>query len=203
MSGHHVVHLRLTPELVQFLTKRAPKGKLNGQTIHDDGEGNLVGYISEEIMLDIFTRLYKGSGEEIQYVADESTQYDILIGKHKVDIKSKMRTSMIRPDYDVSIAEYTISHQQCDTYAFCSITFTRDKKTPLDFYFMGVMKKADFLKAATVLKKGQPDGDNILPNGQPFIVRKDCRNMKCRDLKQFEYEQLKVLEKAGYDLIEW
>lgn len=41
-------------------------------------------------------------------------------------------TNGIRSDWDVSIAEYTINKQHCDSYAFCSVTFSRDKTTPLE-----------------------------------------------------------------------
>lgn len=197
---HYVVHRAIAPEVAEFFIKEAPKGKLNGQTIHDDGEGNLPGYVAEEFMLDIFKRMFPVA--DIKYVAKDQFDYDITINGHKVDVKSKMRTaSGLRADWDVSIAEYTINKQHCDTYAFCSVTFNKAKTIPLDFYFAGVMSKKAFLEKARRLYKGELDGGNILPNGQPFKVRKDCRNLRFSDLNQYDLEVLAPL-KRHYDVRE-
>lgn len=198
---HYVIHKAIGPKMAQAFIDHAPQGKLNGQTIHDDGEGNLTGFVAEQYMFDILTRMFPDVKAE--YTAETSFDYDILINGHRVDVKSKMRTANgIRPDWDVSIAEYTISRQQCDTYAFCSVTFNRDKTIPTDFYYVGMMSKAQFLQEARVLKQGQFDGDNILPNGQPFRVRKDCRNLKFSQLLQYDMDKLHVLE-GFYNIITW
>ncbi len=200
-SPHIVVHKKITPRVIQVFKDYAPKGKLNSQTIHDDGEGNLAGFIAEHYMLDILMKVMPDA--DISYDADISMDYDILVQGTKIDVKTKMRTSMIQPDYDVSIAEYTISKQDCDIYAFCSVTFNPTKTTPLDFYYIGMRTKAAYIQNARVLKKGQRDGDNILPNGKPFTVRKDCRNLRCDELKQYPEDVLSPLLKSGYDFIYW
>lgn len=199
---HYVLHKAISPKMAQYFIDNAPKGKLNGQTIHEDGEGNLAGYVAEQYMLDIFERMFPSA--DIKYAADKSTDYDITIDGHKVDVKAKMRTAYgIRPDWDVSIAEYTITKQHCDTYAFCNVTFNKQKTTPLHFYFVGLLGKQSFLQQARILKKGQLDGGNILPNGQPFKVRKDCRNLYFTDLKQYDYDTLSPVMKGPYQVIKW
>ena len=200
--SHYVIHKPISPSIAQKLIKRAPQGKLNNRTIHDDGEGNLAGYVAEQYMLHLYEVMFPDA--DIQYVANESVNYDIIIDGHKVDVKAKMRTAHgIRPDWDVSIAEYTIPKQQCDSYAFCNVTFDKTKTIPLHFYYIGTRSKKAFLQHARVLKKGQLDGGNILPNGQPFRVREDCRNLYFKDLKQYDYDIIEPVLNAGYQLIEW
>lgn len=196
---HYVVHKAITPDMAQFFIDEAPKGKLNNQTIHDEGEGNLVGYVAEQYMLAIYTRMFPDA--VIKYEAATRHDYDIILNGHKIDVKAKMRTAHgVRSDWDVSIAEYTIDKQHCDSYAFCSVTFDRDKAIPLHFYYVGMLGKQPFVQQARRLFKGHFDGDNILPNGKPFKVRKDCRNLKFIDLKQYDADTLSVLKKAKYNI---
>lgn len=196
---HFVVHKAISPKMAKLFIKEAPKGKLNQQTIHDEGEGNLVGYVAEQYMLDIYTRLFPDA--IITYEAENEYNYDITLDGHKIDVKAKMRTaSGVRADWDVSIAEYTITKQHCDSYAFCSVTFDRDKAIPQDFYYVGTMSKPAFLQRARRLYKGHYDGDNILPNGKPFKVRKDCRNLKFSELNQYSADILNTLKLNHYNV---
>lgn len=179
-----------------------PKGRLNQQTIHKDGEGKLVGFIGEIYMDHIFELIFPELPRKVE--ADNSYDYDIVLDETKVDVKTKQRTVAVESDHDVSIAHYTKNKQMCDTYMFCSVTVDRATKTiPQDFFFMGYMDKSEFMTKATFRKKGQPDGGNRRPDGTPFTITKDCWNLKCNQLNQFDRQSLLPLLDYGYQLIQW
>jgi hypothetical protein len=197
---HIVLHKPISQVVLDAAAATVPSGKLNRQTIHENGEGGVIGAIAEIYMLQILDTLYPD--KEILDHSNQSYDYDILLGGIKLDVKAKKRTVAVRPDYDVSIAHYTKDQQKCDMYAFCSVTVDRNDR-PLDFYYVGMMRKDDYFKRATFKRKGDPDGDNRLPNGQPFRIKKDCWNLKYKDLHQFSVEVLEPLKQKGYRFIQW
>lgn len=198
--AHFIVKRVITPKQATLFRSSVSYGRLNGKTIHRNGEGKLVGFIGEVFMDHIFEIICPDVPRTVE--ADSSFDYDIILDGIKVDVKTKQRTVDVSPHHDVSIADY--SNQLCDSYAFCSVTVDRETKTiPLDFYFMGYMKKEEFMQTATFMQKGQLDGGNIRPDGSAFRITKDCWNLKCHQLHQFDHSSLLPLLDNGYQLIRW
>lgn len=126
-----------------------------------DGEGNLAGFIGEEIALSVI-------GGKITNTYD----YD-LVSKtgFKVDVKTKRTTVAPLPHYECSVAELN-TKQDCDYYAFVRVNVDRNVG-----WFLGVYKKDNYYRDATYLIKGQIDPSNN------FKVKSNCYNLPISKLK--------------------
>lgn len=93
----------------------------------------------------------------------------------KVEIKVKERNVMPMAHYNATVACYN-TKQACDYYLFCSTV--RDETV----YIVGIIAKADFLKNATLRRKGELDPDG--PPGQNWRFRADCYNMPYSQMRR-------------------
>jgi hypothetical protein len=140
--------------------KAAEMGTLNNSILK--GEGNLIGFIGEELAQKVI-------GGRIQ----NSYDYDIILASGKtVDVKTKKTTVIPKDNYDCSVASYN-TKQKCDYYCF-----VRVKDDLSCGWVLGVYDKKDYFKDAVFLKKGQIDPSNN------FTVKADCYNIKIKQLKK-------------------
>jgi hypothetical protein len=140
--------------------KAAEMGTLNNSILK--GEGNLIGFIGEELAQKVI-------GGRIQ----NSYDYDIILASGKtVDVKTKKTTVIPKDNYDCSVASYN-TKQKCDYYCF-----VRVKDDLSCGWVLGVYDKKDYFKDAVFLKKGQIDPSNN------FTVKADCYNIKINQLKK-------------------
>jgi hypothetical protein len=198
--ANFIVKRVITPKQAKLFRSSVSTGRLNHQTIHKNGEGKMVGFVGEVFMDHIFEIICPDVSRTVE--ADTSYDYDIVLDGIKVDVKTKQRTVAVAPHHDVSIADYR--KQSCDSYAFCSVTVDIATKTiPLDFYYIGYMETAEFMNKSSFMKKNQLDGGNRRPDGSAFRITKDCWNLKCNQLNQFDYDTLLPLLDHGYQLIQW
>lgn len=129
------------------------------------GEGNLAGFIGEEIA----NKLIKG---KIKNTYD----YDI-VSDYTYDVKTKRCTSPPKPYYECSVAAYNVK-QRCDRYVFVRIECIDDICTRA--WVLGWIDKKEYFDKADRLVKGQVDPRNN------FTVKADCFNLRIDQLNSFE-----------------
>lgn len=135
-------------------------GQLNNSILK--GKGNLVGFLGEQIALSHLGGTWQNTYE-----------YDIVLPNgEKVDVKTKQTSVTPLPEYDCSVAKYNIS-QKCDSYVFIRVKgdFTVG-------WYLGTIKKDDFLNKAIFMKKGDFDPSNN------YKVKADCYNLKIKELNK-------------------
>lgn len=153
--------MTITQKNLSNARKRAKKIKNSNKKIVAGGE--LVGILGEELFLDNY------GGELI-----DCMDYDIKHPKiGNIDVKTKRCSSPPKDDYTCTVAAYQINKQQCEFYAFYRIHNNLN-----DGWFLGIISKEEFLQKATLLKKGNKDGDTS------FVAKADCYNIKISDLRQ-------------------
>ena len=103
------------------------------------GERNLIGYLGEEI----FLRYYKTA------IRCNTYDYDFLLGKLKVDIKTSQITERPKHYFNNDVYAFNLT-QACDYYYFIQIL--QDMSTG---FLIGYLSKKDFFEKARLRKKGQ------------------------------------------------
>lgn len=155
-----MIEVSITPNMISNAKAKAfEMGTLRNSIT--DGEGNLAGFIGEEIALSVI-------GGKITNTYD----YD-LVSKtgFTVDVKTKRTTVAPLPHYECSVAELN-TKQDCDYYAFVRVNVDRNVG-----WFLGVYKKDNYYRDATYLIKGQIDPSNN------FKVKSNCYNLPISKLK--------------------
>ncbi len=186
-----VIKIPITKSLISLAQDLAPTEAINNRSI-TKGERNTLGVLGELCTIKV---LLKAGIEAIDY--SPTYDYDLLVNGVKIDVKTKQRTVAPRYDYDASIVAYSKDKQMCDEYIFTSITIDRETKGFKDFYIIGKMKKYDYFKNSTFMRKGDPDGNNtIFKNGrlQTFKIVEDCYNMKYGQLEELDMDYTKIPE---------
>lgn len=141
-------------------SKAEELGKLNNSILK--GDGNLVGFLGEEIANLVLNGTIKNSYD-----------YDLILEDgSKVDVKTKKTTVVPKDFYECSVAAYN-TKQKCNYYCF-----VRVKDDLTRGWFLGVYKKEDYFKDAVFMKQGDIDPSNN------FKVKADCYNMKINQLKE-------------------
>lgn len=133
------------------------------------GKGNLTGFLGE---LAVHRYLTNSLWE-----SDNSYDYDIILGKNKIDVKSKWCNGMPTDDYDCSIAAYN-TKQKCNTYIFCRVSseIPKDYENPSKVYILGYVPKEQYFKLAKLWLKGEIDPTN------DHLFSADTYNLKIRDI---------------------
>ena len=149
------------PITKEMLKKAKRKAKLLGVLRNSQlkGKGNIAGFLGEEIVL---TAL---GGKSVN-----TYDYDILIGRHKIEVKTKRCSVEPRPDYAVDI-HASSAHQKCDWYIFVRVLKNYTKG-----WIVGKIRKEDFFKKAKLLKAGTIVGSNKMK------LRRDNYEMYIDDL---------------------
>ena len=109
--------------------------------------------------------------------ADYITTYDfdLMHNGKKIEVKTKVRTVLPKPFYEVSIANYN-TKQLCDYYVFVSLYVPNKDEYPTIAHIVGYFPKDDYISQSNFLKKGDIDTRNN------YTVRADCWNMAIKDL---------------------
>jgi hypothetical protein len=139
-------------------------GELNNSITK--GEGNIVGFLGEEVALKVL--LDRGNKCERSNTYD----FDIIVNSKKIDVKTKLTSVIPKEYYSCSVASFN-TKQKCDYYAFVRVYKDLSKA-----WWCGLYKKEDYYKDAVFMKKGQVDPDNN------FIVKADCYNLPISRLKK-------------------
>ena len=149
----------ITEDMVNKATDKAKQmGKLNNSITK--GQGNIAGFIGEEMVFDYI------NGESMN-----SYDYDLVLADgRKVDVKTKRTTVKPRTNYDCSVASFN-TKQKCDIYIFCRLLNDMTKG-----WILGYKDKEEYFNEARFMKKNQIDPANN------FRVKADCYNVAIQDL---------------------
>jgi hypothetical protein len=147
--------------LIVARDKAAAMGKLYNSIT--SGAGNIAGFIGEDIAQQIL-------GGSLANTYD----YDLVLddGTTTVDVKTKQTSAVPLPHYECSVAALN-TKQACDYYCF-----VRVKNDFTVGWYLGVVKKQDYLADSVFMKKGTVDPANN------YVVKSDCFNMKIANLKE-------------------
>ena len=122
------------------------------------GKGNEVGALGEVIVLDYFSEK-----TETEYVG--SYDYDMIIKKKKVDVKTKLQNFAPKPYHRANIFAYNI-RQKCDYYCFVAILSDLSKG-----WIIGWKQKDKFFEEAIFRKKGEVDEGGT---NEGWTFKDDC-----------------------------
>lgn len=169
----------ITPGMLARAKSKAQKtGQMNSKSFMK-GEGNLVGFLGEEIF-------ESELGKRLRLRKEDEHTHDyrwLVDGKELIlDVKTKRTTCpYVKEEFEASVVSYQIDDkiQPVDFYVFCRIYFPRDGSDPPYGWILSKIKKADFLSRSKFLKKGEYDPSN------DYYVRNDCYNMKYSDMGRF------------------
>ena len=151
--------LDVTQDMVDKAQRKSKEmGVLNNSITY--GDGNLVGFIGEQIAKQIL-----GGTERNTY------DFDLVLPSGvTVDVKTKKTGVAPKEHYDCSVAAFN-TKQRCDYYCF-----VRVKSDLTKAWFLGMYPKKQYYEDARFLKKGDYDGDN------GYVVKADCYNMQISKL---------------------
>ena len=143
--------------------KSLEMGELNNSIMK--GKRNIIGFLGEELIIRYFSKAK----------AQNTYDYDIILGNLLADIKSKQTSVEPRLNFDVSVPAFN-TRQKTDAYIFCRI-FKKDWRYPQG-WIIGWMFKNDFYKKARFYKKGDYDKSNN------FTFNADSYNLSINQLNQ-------------------
>jgi hypothetical protein len=145
--------------------KAKAMGRLNRSITR--GQGNLAGFVGEEIAAKVLNAKFDNLTKNIDYDL-------ILPDGRTVDVKTKRTSVEPKSHYECSISTYY--QQKCDLYAFVRVH--NDLHTG---WFLGIYDRDEFFKDCTHRKKGDVDPSNN------FRFKSDTFNLKISQLRSAEY----------------
>lgn len=158
--------LKIKPEQLERAKNLYSFDELNNSITK--GKGNIVGAIGEIVVHDFFKEDY--------FVNFTSTyNFDMIVDRFKVDVKSKKTTVTPKPYYLCYIPA-TSAHQKCDLYFF-----TRVKSNLEECYLLGFKDKETFFKESTFYKKGDVEAIS------GFVFKADTYALPISKLSSFKY----------------
>lgn len=160
-----MIQFDITQDILdRAVSKSKEMGKLNNSITM--GEGNLAGFIGEEIV-----------SKFIGGTIDNTYDYDIVCKGKTYDVKTKRCTSPPKQFYDCSVAAFNVK-QRCDQYVFVRVQYKNNKYGPA--WILGCKNKKEYFEKARKLSKGEIDPSNN------FVVKADCYNMSIDELDTLE-----------------
>jgi len=169
------IEVEITPQMIKRARKKAKSMGVLNNSIRK-GDGNLCGFLGEEI----FLKAFKDSTETNDY------QHDIkMFGKLKVEIKTKDRTVRPQPYYECSVARYNDT-QETHAYVFCSLL--REGKDYKKGYILGYLTPKSYKAKAQQMKAGDFDPSNGM------IFKANCLNVAISDLNNINKFCKKMIE---------
>ena len=179
-----------TREMIESAISKAEKlGRLNNSIT--GGVGNIAGYLGEEAVASYLgSEIISDSFNHDQIFKNTSVRHLIRDSKNDktLEIKTKRRTVVPRPNYDASIAE-TSTHQHPDSYVFVSLQFDFSfpdsnkvlrYKNLRNIWILGQKTREDYFKIARFYRVGDIDPSNR------FKVKANMYNVAVEDLDDIE-----------------
>ncbi len=140
------------------------------------GEGNVVGYLGEEMVLSFLSDVVEENSYDYDMIRSKGTPYE-----YTIDVKTKERgvskkgnPYVPRGHYSVHVGEASM-HQRVDTYVFAQVNRVGDT---YEGWVLGWMDKEEFLRRAKKVKEGEPD-----EYGKPEAA--DAYKMEIKDIIHF------------------
>ena len=158
-----MIEVDVTDEMLLSARDKAKSlGKLKRSITR--GQGNLAGFVGEEIALSILGGRFDNLTKNVDY--------DILLEDGtRVDVKTKRTSVPPKEDYECSINTYY--KQECDYYAFVRVH--NDLHVG---WFLGVYPRDQYYKDCTHRKKGDKDPSN------GFVFKADAFNLPIHQLQE-------------------
>jgi hypothetical protein len=162
------IEVEITSEMVSRASEKAKEMGALRNSIRR-GEGNLAGFLGEEVVL----KAFPGSTSHNTY------QHDITMEHLSIEVKTKDRTVEPRIDYEASVANFNTS-QKADFYVFVSLYRPKNTQDYQRGFVLGVIEKEAYKDKATYLKVGDIDPSN------GWEVKAACYNLPYSRLVRFE-----------------
>ena len=113
------------------------------------GGGNVAACLGEDAVKTYLSGSYsRGKNKK---------DYDMVVNKKKIEVKTKRRTVKPKLNYEVSVAQ-TSRHQKPDIYVFTSVTYKQEK--PFEVVILGYLEYDQFIESATFVPKNKLDTSN-------------------------------------------
>ena len=156
-----MIEVEVTDEMLISAREKAKELGRLGRSI-TRGQGNLAGFVGEEIALSILGGRFDNIVKNIDY--------DILLNDGtKVDVKTKRTSVKPKETYDCSINTYY--KQECDYYAFVRV------HNDLHIgWFLGWYPRDKYYEDCTHHRKGDVDKSN------GFVFKADAYNLPISEL---------------------
>ena len=164
--------MRITKEILWLAEKRIDDVPILKDSIRGK-EANLIGSIGEVL----FERFIQDAGLTLEKETGEKEKYnhDFVIGEEfTVDVKTKDRNVPPKINYDCTVAQKTLDHQEPDFFYFISLERKRGVFT--DGYLLGAIDTPNLLIRGEKWKEGDIDARN----GKS--IRVDCVSIEIKDL---------------------
>lgn len=159
MRTDGIIELAVPQDVIDFAEHERAHPDLHPRNSITNGGRNTVAVIGE-----VMVAIYTGA------VRVNTTDHDLLLGKIRIDVKTKLAVCAWLND-ECSVADFN-TEQDCDLYAFARV-----RKPDLRVaWILGCLPRDIFYRDARFLRKGQVDGSN------GFVVKADCYNVYHRDL---------------------
>lgn len=146
------------------LAKNWSDFKGNQFSIRNDGTKMIISNLAEII----FSRTYPNAIR----ISDSDYNADFVLKGRRVDVKVKERSVFCNPNFEVSVEARQIDYNT-DWYMFYSYN-SREQVME----FLGGMRKDEYVKKATLYRKGDIDPSNN------WKVSVDCYNLKISQLNR-------------------
>jgi len=164
-----MIEVDITQDMIDRAEKRAKSmGAIKNSLTK--GDGNLSGFIGEEMVLKTFPSCEMKSSKDFDII------YTDLGGDElNIEVKTKRRTVEPKSYYTCHISK-TSAHQDPDVYVFCQVNIN---EVPIKGWVLGWLPKDLFYKKAEFRKKGQLDD-------RGFKEKVDCFVCKISDLYEID-----------------
>ena len=123
-------------------------------------ERHVVGFVGQEIFEEVFPMGVISSGNNVY-------NYDYILGKRKVEVKTKMCSTVPTPDYECSI--YTYYQQKPDYYFFIRV-FKKNGKFPYG-WLLGYTSIEDFNKNKYLVKANTKQSNSLTTRVSTWNVK--------------------------------
>jgi len=164
--------MRITKEILWLAEKRIDDIPILKDSIRGK-EANLIGSIGEVL----FERFIQEEGLTLEKETREKEKYNhdfVIEGEFTVDVKTKDRSVVPKSNYDCTVAQKTLDHQDPDYFYFVSLLKKRGVFT--DGYLLGAIDTPNLYIRGDTWKEGDIDARN----GKR--IRFDCVSIEIKNL---------------------
>jgi hypothetical protein len=155
-----MVEVDITEEMIAAAKQRAEAmGAIKNSLTK--GDGNLSGFIGEEMVLKLFPSFSAHSTKDFDLIYNDGSE------NLKIEVKTKRRTVEPKDFYTCHIAK-TSTHQDPDVYFFCQVNM---KTEPYRGWVLGWLPKNVFYDRAEYRSKGQLDERGFAEKTNSFVCK--------------------------------
>jgi len=163
-----IYKVKVTNEMIRRAEEKSQwHGDINNSI--RKGEGNVVGYLGEEMALKFLSDVVEDNNYDYDMVRFPESPY-----MYTIDVKTKQRTVPPKDYYTVHVTTASL-HQRVDTYVFAQVNKV---KGGYEGWILGWMDKDEYLIKAKKVGEGDLDDYN-----KPETA--DAYKMEIKDINHF------------------